>query len=331
LEKDHEEIRKSFAYNIIIVLIAEGGDVIMCYNSSRLVTIILPTYNRAIKLKDCISSVLAQTYSNFELIICDDCSTDETGAVVKQFMTSDKRIRYYRNATRKGLPANRNIGICKAKGKYVFFIEDDMVLDPKCVEILMKSLTLLQSKGTKVGGIAPRLVVQRDRGDHKLGILNYALRRDNEKLNVPCKVSKHTGMRYFNFSCEFNDILEVPDIHACSLYPRNVLEETGGYDEKRFKGNFLYEETDLNYRIRKKGYKLYFESRAVLYHRIANEGGCRVDTLRYCYFFMLNHIKFVTKNFGFRSLYMIPCFLILIAFTGVKGAFYRIMNMLRRV
>jgi glycosyltransferase involved in cell wall biosynthesis len=287
--------------------------------SPEIVSIILPTYNRADMIEDCIHSILSQTYFNFELIVVDDSSTDETEKIVRQLATKDQRIQYYKNDVRKGLPASRNIGISKSKGDYIFFIEDDAEVDQHCVEFLIRDFASLKTKKIRVGGITPSVVtLYEDRKPRS--ILDYACRESNARINVPCKVNKLTGLRHFNFSPEFKDLQEVPDIHARSLYPRSVLEQVGGYDEKRYQGNFLYEETDLNYRIRKKGYKFYFEPKAILYHKITSKGGCRVNTLRYGYFFILNHIKFVTKNYNLlQSLYMIPSFLFFVAFIVTKS------------
>ncbi len=81
------------------------------------VSVIIPTYNRAEKLKLAVKSVLNQTYQDFELIIVDDGSDDNTKEIVKSFKNS--KIRYYKNRTNKGPGAARNKGIKYAKGKYI--------------------------------------------------------------------------------------------------------------------------------------------------------------------------------------------------------------------
>jgi glycosyltransferase involved in cell wall biosynthesis len=88
-----------------------------------LVSIVLPTYNRASLLYRAIESVLNQTYFNFELIVVDDCSKDSTKNVVKGF--SDNRIRYIRHEKNKGAPAARNSGIAAARGEYIAFQDSD--------------------------------------------------------------------------------------------------------------------------------------------------------------------------------------------------------------
>jgi len=86
-------------------------------------SIILPTFNREKLLPRAIKSVLYQIFKNFELIIIDDASTDNTAKVVKQF--SDPRIRYYFHTKNMGVSSARNYGIRLAKGQYISFIDDD--------------------------------------------------------------------------------------------------------------------------------------------------------------------------------------------------------------
>lgn len=87
------------------------------------VSVIMPTYNRAELLKKSVRSVLNQTYQDFELIIVDDGSTDDTEGTVKSF--GDKRVSYIRHERNRGPGAARNAGIRAAKGKYVAFQDSD--------------------------------------------------------------------------------------------------------------------------------------------------------------------------------------------------------------
>jgi glycosyltransferase involved in cell wall biosynthesis len=109
----------------------------MNWNESvPLVSIILPTYNRASLLPRSIGSVLSQTYQNFELIVVDDFSTDNTEIVVKSF--KDQRIRYIQHEKNKGAVAARNTGIVAAKGQYIAFQDSDDEWLPSKLEKQMK-------------------------------------------------------------------------------------------------------------------------------------------------------------------------------------------------
>ncbi len=90
--------------------------------SDILFSIIIPTYNRANMISVAIESVLAQTYPNWELIVVDDGSIDDTEVVVKQYR--DKRIKYYRQENR-GRSVARNKGIDLSNGSYICFLDDD--------------------------------------------------------------------------------------------------------------------------------------------------------------------------------------------------------------
>ena len=89
------------------------------------VSVIIPTYNRADLLRKSIESVQNQTYEEWEIIIVDDCSTDGTEQVVKEF--GDFRIRYIRNEKNLGAGASRNKGVALARYDYIAFQDSDDV------------------------------------------------------------------------------------------------------------------------------------------------------------------------------------------------------------
>lgn len=87
------------------------------------VSVVIPTHNRSNYLKRAIDSVLGQSFQDFELIIVDDNSDDDTEDVVHSY--SDKRIKYLKNTKNLKATKSRNIGICNAKGKYIALLDDD--------------------------------------------------------------------------------------------------------------------------------------------------------------------------------------------------------------
>ncbi len=111
--------------------------------TNPIVSIITPTYNRADLIGQTISSVIAQTYTNWELIIIDDASTDTTQEVVESFAKKDNRIHYIRREHHAGISANRILGIEKASGKYIAMIDsDDIWIDH---DKLAKQVAFLES------------------------------------------------------------------------------------------------------------------------------------------------------------------------------------------
>ena len=101
------------------------------------VSVIMPTCNRAKLVERSIRSVLCQSFKNFEFIIIDDGSTDGTDIVIATI--ADKRIRYFRNSSSKGGSQARNIGIERAKGKYIAFIDDDDSWDEAKLDLQVKA------------------------------------------------------------------------------------------------------------------------------------------------------------------------------------------------
>ncbi len=93
-----------------------------------LVSILMPVYNVEKYVAEAIDSMLAQTFTNFELIVLDDCSTDNSANVIKQF--DDKRIIYHCNAKNLGLANNLNVGLKMAKGKYIARMDGDDISLP---------------------------------------------------------------------------------------------------------------------------------------------------------------------------------------------------------
>jgi glycosyltransferase involved in cell wall biosynthesis len=110
--------------------------------SEPLVSVILPTYNRAPLLRRSIQSVLSQTYSNLELLVVDDCSSDSTQSVVQSFR--DKRIHFLKHEKKQGGAIARNTGIKAAKGAYIAFQDSDDEWLPRKLEKQMKAFEIGQ-------------------------------------------------------------------------------------------------------------------------------------------------------------------------------------------
>lgn len=103
--------------------------------NSPLVSIIIPTFNRAHLIGETLDSVLAQTYTNWECIVVDDGSTDETEEQIKLYNSQDSRILFIkRNRSPKGAPTCRNIGLENAKGEYLIYLDSDDYLITHCIE-----------------------------------------------------------------------------------------------------------------------------------------------------------------------------------------------------
>lgn len=99
-----------------------------------LVSIIMPNWNYAALIYETIKSVLAQTYQNWELLIQDDCSTDNPDVVVAPYAEADARIKFERNDRNSGAAVTRNNALRRAQGKWVAFLDSDDLWEPTKLE-----------------------------------------------------------------------------------------------------------------------------------------------------------------------------------------------------
>lgn len=111
---------------VLFVLLALGWfGITYDKGASPKVSVLMLTYERANVLSEAVDSILNQTYKDFELVIVNDGSTDNTDEVVENYAKKDKRIRYYKNRENKGIPFSRNRALSLSRGEYVMFMDDD--------------------------------------------------------------------------------------------------------------------------------------------------------------------------------------------------------------
>jgi len=107
-------------------------------NEQPLISIITPSYNSKQFIEETIKSVISQTYTNWEMLITDDCSTDGTREIVKEWMNRDNRIHLIELAENGGAAIARNTSIKSAKGKYLAFLDSDDLWTPNKLELQLK-------------------------------------------------------------------------------------------------------------------------------------------------------------------------------------------------
>lgn len=169
-----------------------------------LVSIVLPTYKRARVLPHAIRSVLGQTYQNWELIVVDDNSPDETGQVVAGF--TDPRIRYLRNDPNLKLPRALNRGFSLARGQYLTWTSDDNLYAPRAIEAMVGRL---------------------QQGDCDLVYADYWLFSQDDDTGRPLDPQVD----------RLPDTVQLDKgnhIGACFLYTRRLYETVGDYDPELF-------------------------------------------------------------------------------------------------
>lgn len=178
---------------------------------SPLVTIGIPTYNRADGyLKQALESALKQTYTNIEIVVSDNCSNDNTEAVVKGF--ADKRIRYFKQDVNIGVINNANFCLQQAQGAYFMQLHDDDMIDHDFIETCMKAANYSSDFGIIRTGTR---VIDSD---------NNTIQ---EARNYAVGLSTTDFFRSW-FACKTS-------IYLCStLYNTNKVKEMGGFKQNLF-------------------------------------------------------------------------------------------------
>jgi len=168
------------------------------------VSVIIPTHNRSAYLHSAVTSVLNQTYQDFEIIIVNDASSDNTEEVVASF--TDSRIKYIRHELSKGDGGARNTGIINAAGEFIGFLDDDDQWLPQKLEL---QVDLLQNSPPYVGGVYTGHF-DISGVDGKITNVSYPMRRGN--------LSQYA-------------LIESCIITSCVLLRRECFEKIGLFDE----------------------------------------------------------------------------------------------------
>lgn len=163
-----------------------------------LVSIIVPYYNQGQYLSEALDSVLAQTFSNWEVVIVDDGSTDNSAEIAKLYAAKDARIHYIYQSN-AGPSAARNHGVRESKGKYIQFLDGDNKLATRCVELAVEHME-----------------------SHKETVVFYSRAR-------------YFGVRNDEFFIRWTgyaDLLCSNSIDCCCMVRRTDFDSIGGFDEQ---------------------------------------------------------------------------------------------------
>jgi glycosyltransferase involved in cell wall biosynthesis len=236
-------------------------------------SVIIPTYNRAEFLKEAIESVLCQTLQDFEVIIIDDHSGDDTKEVVTSFR--DERIIYILNDRGRGGAGTRNAGIGRARGEWVAFLDDDDVWLPEKLDILYKKVQEV---------------------DQSVGLIytGYAVYDFDKKVERNLFIPQKEGSMY-------KDLLYNNYIGALSSVAirRDLLRIVGGFDQE-FPG---MQDVDLYVRIANIS-KVAFIKEKLVYMRRSNTDRISLDLqkkLKSSLLFWSKYKKIINKDLRLRQ------------------------------
>jgi glycosyltransferase involved in cell wall biosynthesis len=170
------------------------------------VSVVTVTFNRQDFIREAIESVLAQSFTNWELIIVDDASTDNTKSVVDEYIAKDSRIRYFKNEKNLGIAKTRNKGLELARGEYIAPLDsDDVWLDKNKLQKQVEFLDINQDYALLGGGI---------------------MHIDAKSKNIKKVLYPVYDSTIRNIILQFN-----PFPQSSLLYRKKVALECGGYSE----------------------------------------------------------------------------------------------------
>ena len=178
-----------------------------------LVSVIIPAYNAALYVRGAIDSILRQSHQNFEIIIVDDGSKDDTKQAVDPYL-SDPRILYQRQENR-GPSAAKNLGAKSSKGKYLTFLDADDFLAPNALEVMLRAFHVTQAAWLNVGVL---------------------------KISGDSRMVRHASLPIANLRLA---ILKDDFITRCPFYPRQEFFSIGMFDEEYC----TREDWDINIRM----------------------------------------------------------------------------------
>lgn len=181
-------------------------------NPSPLVSIVIPTYNREQFLLRSIDSVLNQSYLNVEIIITDNCSTDNTQSIISELKISEKRLQYFRNNYNIGPVANWIKGITHAKGEFVYLLFSD---DHLSIDSIEKHINILKSNNDiafSYSNLYNPTIDRYDYSDTPLGIYNSSSFISGEILPEKSSLSPGSPIKF-------------PVTPACALFRKEDIRK----------------------------------------------------------------------------------------------------------
>lgn len=238
------------------------------------ISIIIPTLNRTTFLKDTLDDLFVQEFKHpYEILIVDQSTQPDE--VILKHIQGKPNVRYYHITQFRGLPEARNFGWQNAVYDYVLYVDDDIQCQPNLLSEHYKYLTDPEI-GIVAGGITEK---NNPNTGTRIGVF--------EKI----KANPITGFHK-------KGQLEVEHAKGCNYSTKtSILKSLKGTDQNLTKGAALYEELDYCLRVKKAGYKIFFNSEAHVVHLAAAAGGCRVEEIdKYLYSLVRNRSLIIERH-----------------------------------
>lgn len=172
------------------------------------ISIIVPIYNSSKHLQKCISSILQQEYTNFEIILVDDGSTDNSSAICLKYASEDSRIKFFKQEN-KGAAAARNLGIEKAEGSFLGFVDSDDFIDR---DMYQKMIECQQTTSADIVKISNRDIFENGSIIEKKESNNIKILNKNEEIKNTFLTPSHFSLWKCLFRTELFQNLSIPQI-----------------------------------------------------------------------------------------------------------------------
>lgn len=199
---------------------------------SSTISVIIPAYNAEGTIEKCLEGILKQSYRVSEIIVIDDCSTDNTARIASKYqchvVRSDHNLK---------VAGARNIGLREARSDYIYFIDSDCVPVENCIENLMKSFKYSE----KIGIVGGRCIVPYDK--NWINLAYDIAERHKDLSNLKGKYVPY-----------------LPGSNLC--IKRKVLDKIGFFNEKMLS----HEDFDFSFRANNEGFNIFFTPEATSYH-----------------------------------------------------------------
>ncbi|MBY0009530.1 glycosyltransferase family 2 protein [Paenibacillus typhae] len=248
----------------------------------KLISVVVVNYNGAEFIAECIDSVIKQTYTNWELIILDNNSTDNSIAIIEEYPF----VKLMKSNENLGFAKGNNMAIRQSKGDYVALLNNDANADP---DWLLKLFNMLESN-SRLGSCACKIVSYYDPD-----IMDSA-----GLLIHPSGMSRGNGRAEPVSNYNITQKILIPS-GCASMFRKKALDEAGLFDEDFF---CYCEDTDLGLRLQIFGWECMYVSDAVVHHRYSATAG--KYSLFKTYLVERNHFWFVIKNFPMTMILMNP-------------------------
>lgn len=216
-----------------------------------LVSVVIPTWKRKDTVLRCINSVLKSTYRNVEIIIGEDPSENEAENEIKRIYGNNKKIIYIKNKKKELIAKTVNIMLRKTKGKYIFLLNDDNVIDKKCIDELVSSI----KKYPKAGIVGPIAFYY----SHPNIIMHAGTVRSKFIRGF---TSPHAGEKWHN---QIKEGDEVDDFGNAFMFRREAMIKAGMWD---LLVPHQGEDGDFEARVKKLNYIAIINPKAKTYHDI---------------------------------------------------------------